>query len=255
MASILDALASLQKTPVPALLVVAGILLLLLGFVEQIGAIVRLPAARRTSAMVTGVLLLLSGVGLFIVPSLTTGPVQAQYAPVDARPPSDTGVSHVGLAVEPGGVHAIYRGTLSPGYDMGVNTSGGLTTWVHRDTSGICMVYPDDQDWGAVFVTVGRPRDPPRPSRDLSAFKRLALELRGANGGESVSIGIKSSSDPDDGSETKILVPGLTKTWTRHEWPLAKFSTADLRHIYVPVEFVFDGPGKTVCFRNVSYLP
>lgn len=255
MASILDALAGLQKTPVPALLVLAGILFLLLAFVEQIGAIVRLPPQRRTPAMITGVLLLLCGIALFVVPAVTSPPAQAQNPSVGAQPSSATEVSQARLVVEPGGVHPIYRDKLSSGYDMGVNTSGGVTTWVHRDSSGVCMNYPDGQEWGAVFVTVGKPLDPPRPSRDLSAFKKLTLELRGGSGGESVSIGIKSSSDPDDGSETKILVTGLTKTWTRHEWPLSAFSRADLRHVYIPVEFVFDGPAKMVCFRKVSYLP
>lgn len=255
MASILDALASLQKTPVPVLLILAGILFLLLAFVEQIGAIVKLPPQRRTPAMVTGVLLLLCGIALFILPAVTSPPAQAQNPSVVVHPSSDPEVRPVLPVVEPGGVHPIYRGKLSSGYDMGVNTSGGVTTWVYRDSSGVCMDYPDGQDWGAVFITVGKPRDPPRPARDLSAFRKLSLELRGGSGGESVSIGIKSSSNPDDGSESKVLVTGLTKTWTHFEWPLSSFSTADLRHVYVPVEFVFDGPAQKVCFREVSYLP
>lgn len=228
--------------------------MLLLGFVEQIGAVIRLPSHRRTSAIVTGVLLLICGAWLFILPTVAIRPGQAQNSSEKAASSSVASVSQV-LAVEPGGAHPIYKGKLSPGYDMAGNTSGGVTTWVHQDTSGVCMEYPHGQDWGAIFVTVGKPRTPPRPSRDLSTFKRIAVELRGGSGGESVAIGIKSSSDPDDGSETKMLVEDLTKYWTHYEWPLSEFSTADLHRIYVPVEFVFEGPGKTVCFRNVSYLP
>lgn len=251
MGEVVSALVSLQETPVPVLLVLAGILFLLLAFVEQIGAIVKLPPQRRTSALIVGALFVLCGVGLFALPAVTPAPAQAQNRsqtiPASQRPEAS--------ADNPSGAHPIYRDKLSSGYDMGVNTSGGITTWVHGDSSGVCMDYPEGQEWGAVFITVGKPRKPPRPSRDLSAFRRLSVEVRGGSGGESVSIGVKDSSDPDDGSETKILVAGLTTTWTRYEWPLSTFTTADLHHVYVPVEFVFDGPTKRVCFREVSYLP
>jgi hypothetical protein len=117
------------------------------------------------------------------------------------------------------------------------------------------MDYPSDQDWGAVFVTVGRSRIPPRPSRDLSGFKRLSVELRGAKGGESVSIGIKDATDPDDGSETKVEVPNITTEWKPYVLSLSQFSTVDLHRVHIPIEFVFDGPAKQVWFRDVSYLP
>lgn len=255
MAELLDAIARLQETPVPTVLVLAGVLFLLLAFVDQIGNILLLPPQRRKSACLAGIVLLIGGVSLYLLPAPTTTRAGAQSPQTGVEPSPPSPVRQNRLAVDPDSVHPVYREKLSSGYDVGVNTSGGLTDWVHRDASGICMDYPAGQEWGAVFITVGKPKDPPRPSRDLSAFKKLSLELRGATGGESVWIGIKDSSDPDDGSEIKKHVSGLTTTWTRYEWPLSEFFTADFRRVYVPVEFVFDGPAKKVCFRNVSYLP
>jgi len=118
------------------------------------------------------------------------------------------------------------------------------------------MAYPPGQSWGAVFITVGQPKDPPRPWKDYSSFRAISVDLRGEIGGESVEVGIKDSSDPDDGSETKILVPQLSTGWQTYEFPLSSFDTADLEKLYVVTEFVFAGPtSQTVYFRNVRYFP
>jgi exo-beta-1,3-glucanase (GH17 family) len=154
--------------------------------------------------------------------------------------------------------HWIYYGPrLAPGYDMGVNTSGGLTDWVTDMGGYMRMDYPGDQDWGAVFITVGPPEDPPRPSRDLSAYQTLSLELRGEVGGEDVWIGLKDNTDEDDGSETKIKVSGLTTDWQTITLPLSDFVTADPTRLYVVTEFVFEQgtPAETVYFRRIQYLP
>jgi exo-beta-1,3-glucanase (GH17 family) len=154
--------------------------------------------------------------------------------------------------------HWIYYGPmLACGYDMGVDTSEGRTDWV-RDMDGyMCMDYPSGQDWGAVFITVGPPRGFPRPGKDLSDYQWLSLELRGGSGGEVVSIGLKDNTDRDDGSETKIEVPDLTRKWQTETFELWRFRTADLRRLYVVIEFVFEPgtPPETVCFRRIRYLP
>lgn len=149
---------------------------------------------------------------------------------------------------------AIFVGdTLAPGYDMGVNTSGGRTSWVTVENGEICMAYPGGQ-WGAVFITVGKPKQPPRPGKDFSPYHQLSLELRGQTGGESVSIGIKDNNQPDDGSETKVTQAGLTTDWQPDTFPLSQFTGADLHNLYVVIEFVFADTPETVCARNIEYL-
>ncbi len=140
-------------------------------------------------------------------------------------------------------------------YDMGVDSSGQRRDWLETTEGAMKMAYPAGQSWGAVFITVGPPADPPRPWKDFSPFRTLSVELRGKNGGESVEIGIKDSSDPDDGSETKTLVSQLSSEWKTYEFLLSSFDSADLGELYVVAEFVFAGPtAQTVYFRNVRYL-
>jgi len=117
--------------------------------------------------------------------------------------------------------------------------------------------YPRGQDWGSVFITFGEPKASSRPGQDLSSYKTLSLELRGEKGGERVSVGLKDSSDRDDGRETKIPVSELTTDWSTFTFPLADFTTADLTKLYIVTEFVFEPsiPDETVCFRNIQYLP
>lgn len=70
-----------------------------------------------------------------------------------------------------------------------------------------------------------------------------------------MSIGIKDNTQPDDGTETKVPVYGLTTSWNPFTFPLSQFTGADLHNLYVVIEFVFAGTPETVCARNIQYLP
>lgn len=154
-------------------------------------------------------------------------------------------------------VRTIFDGRgLAAGYDMGVDSSSQRRDWLQQVGDGMMMAYPAGQAWGAVFITVGRPVDPPRPWKDFSSFHTLRVELRGQSGGEFVDIGMKDYADPDDGSESKVRVSNLSTDWRTYEFPLSSFATADLQRLYVPVEFVFSGLAQqTVYFRNVQFVP
>jgi hypothetical protein len=69
MKTFLEMLQMLQSTPVPNLLIIAGFIFLLLAFVGEIGAIIKLPKERQRWAGIVGALLLILGVGLSTVPS------------------------------------------------------------------------------------------------------------------------------------------------------------------------------------------
>lgn len=180
----------------------------------------------------------------------------------DATPTPLPTITPTPTSTPTGPSHIIYMGqTLASGYDMGINSSGGLTHWVTDMNGYMCMAYPPWQSWGAVFITFGPPTNPPRPGQNLSAYRFLSLELRGTEGGEDVLVGIKDNLDPDNGSETKYAAAAqhsLTTNWQTYTWPLADFYTADLTRLYVVTEFVFEWVGsdtETVCFRNIKYLP
>ncbi len=150
--------------------------------------------------------------------------------------------------------HAVYAGpTLSEGYDMGVDSENRDQAWATDLIGSMRLAYPGGQGWGAVFITFGPPVNPPRPYINLSAYNTLSVDLKGANGGEKVKIGIKDNTDLDNGLEAKEEVI-LTNTWQTYTFDLADFTTADLTKLYVVAEFVFEGAtARTIEFKNVIY--
>lgn len=174
-----------------------------------------------------------------------------------------SGVLQFGLAI--GGalfmgiVHAqqarldvLVAGKLTPGFEMGVNSSESKTNWLRSETGQLRMTYPSDQSWGAVFVTV-QGSAKPRPFRDMSVYNTLTIEMKGGLGGERLDIGIKSNGQPDNGTETKVPTR-LSSEWKSYDFRLEKFDNAELEKLYVVTEFVFSGPDPaTVYFRNISY--
>jgi len=65
---IMDLLTSLADTPVPNVLVIAGIVFLLLAVAGKVGANLSIPAQRQTMAAAIGTVLLLSGIAMFAIP-------------------------------------------------------------------------------------------------------------------------------------------------------------------------------------------
>jgi hypothetical protein len=153
----------------------------------------------------------------------------------------------------------IYKGTtFTQGYEVGVNTGNDLHNWVQNKQGAMCMAYPGNQDWGAVFITFGKSdaQAEQRAGQNLSAYQTLSFDLKGEHGGEYLSIGLKDKADADDGSERKYSVT-VTNGWRTYTFPLSDFDTADLTQLYIVTEFVFEPetPAETVCFRNIQYLP
>ena len=123
------------------------------------------------------------------------------------------------------------------------------------------MAYPSGQSWGAVFLTVGKPTDPPRPWKDFSEFGVLSVDARGEQGGERIQVGIKTATNPDDGEE-KLFDLSLTREYAWHDISLSSFASsrmvipADLSRLYVVCEFVFAGNRpQTIYVRNARYTP
>lgn len=152
-------------------------------------------------------------------------------------------------------------GQLAAFYDAGVDSSERRRDWLSAADGGLKMAYPSGQEWGAVFVTVGKPVDPPRPWKDFSQFTTLSIRLRGERGGEELEIGVKTPSDPDDGSERKVRLT-LDRDYRQYNIPLSDFASRrflvpnDLTRLYVVCEFVFAGHGaQTIYVDSIQYLP
>jgi|GEM_PF-4037541 len=69
MSTILETLQALQNSPVPNLLVIAGCIFIFLAFVGRFGAFVELPPQRQKMGGILGAVLLMIGIGLFVVPN------------------------------------------------------------------------------------------------------------------------------------------------------------------------------------------
>ena len=145
------------------------------------------------------------------------------------------------------------NGSLASGFGMGVNTSENNTAWVKKVADAQVMEYPGGT-WGAVFVTIGNPvKLGKRPFKDISAFTAITIELKGAKG-KTILIGLKSNTDNDDGSETKVPIQILNNEWNVYTIKLDKFESADTKHIYVIPEFVFDDQPQTITVRNIQFI-
>lgn len=145
-------------------------------------------------------------------------------------------------------------GLPAAGLDVFVNTDRQRTDWLSVAPDGALAAYPSGQQFGFVaYVLAGDSTPGRRPQDDLSPFRIVKLQLRGAIGGESVEVGIKDNTDPDDGSEVKRAVT-VTAAWQDYEFSLTGFSTADPKRLYVLFELVFSGAtGRSVYFRDVRY--
>lgn len=178
----------------------------------------------------------------------TISHVYAQLTPLPTTPPPPPPCST-------GDIYIASVRKLCPGYNMGVDDSKQNRNWLEDMGDYMRMTYPDGLEWGTVFVTVGKPRDPPRSSQDFSTFRSLSIDLKSEKSGDTIEVGIKDNTDPDDGSETKSQVE-LTTEWKTYTFPLDKFNTAAPTRLYVVAEFVFSGSNaKTIYFRNIKYLP
>ncbi len=92
-----------------------------------------------------------------------------------------------------------------------------------------------------------------RPSLDFSAFDQLQLEMKGDVAGETVSVHIKDSLDPDDGSQTDIEI-AITDQWQTYNIDLDRFKNADLGQLHVAAGFLFGREPKSFSIRNIRFL-
>jgi exo-beta-1,3-glucanase (GH17 family) len=151
------------------------------------------------------------------------------------------------------------QGRLLANYSVGVDTSGRQRAWFSTVKDSLEMAYPPDQRWGAVFITVGEPTNPPRPWKDFSDFDSVVFELRGEKGGETIGIAIKDPGDQNDGREA-IVPLMLGSEFRTFEIPLSRFASEQLTipgglsRLNVVLQFLFTGPRpQTIYARNIRY--
>lgn len=151
----------------------------------------------------------------------------------------------------------VFVGTrLETPFNLGIDTNAHRRHWLTASPGVLTMAYPPGQQWGAMFITVGKPVRPGhRPSIDLSRYRSFTVDLRAAANGQRVRLGIKDRSQPDNGGEITVEET-LTTNWTTIALPLPLFANVDRRHLYAVFEVVFQGTApETVQLRNLRYSP
>jgi len=145
---------------------------------------------------------------------------------------------------------------LEKPFDLSIDTDRQQRHWLTATPGVLTMAYPARQQWGAMFITAGRPSPPGhRQSIDLSRYRSLTVQLRARTSGQRVRLGIKDRSQPDNGGEITVEET-LTTHWSTVTLPLSLFANVDLSHLYIVFELVFQGSApETVDLRDLRYAP
>lgn len=150
-------------------------------------------------------------------------------------------------------ISLLINGEESTGFDIRYAASGLFPNYLTKEKDYLVMEYPaNSYDWASAYFAVdalnGRVEE-----MDFSAFSKIVIEMKGANGGEVIDIGMKDINDPPDGSESKIKIE-LTNEWKVYEFETEQFVTANKERIMVPLAFVFEGPvGRKIHVKSVQF--
>jgi hypothetical protein len=146
-------------------------------------------------------------------------------------------------------------GQLVGDYDLLVNTDRGRTEWLTLASDGLQAAYPSGQVWGFIGCVVrGNSTLGSRSGVDLGGYRSLQLQIK-ATSNVDVQVGLKDTTDPDTGVESRRSV-SVTTSWQTVSFNLTDFSTADLSRIYMLFEVVFAGSNaQTVVLRDVRFVP
>jgi hypothetical protein len=157
----------------------------------------------------------------------------------------------------------VYVGTnLSPGFTRFQFTGAEESDWVTDEHGAMKCSYDSNQGWGTAFIVAGQMANVGnRTTMAASPNDYLCVDLKGQYGGETVNIGVKTDTDPDDGKQPGFDIESLTKTWKTYRIPLTAFvkppdyPATRLSHLYVvfSVNFKPGVPAETVWYRNVKY--
>ena len=85
--------------------------------------------------------------------------------------------------------------------------------------------------------------------------ERLQLELRGADGGETLVIAVRDNRDSYCGVANRV-VRTLSSNWQTFSFVLSRFASEDPNNLWAVLQLDFEGDNtRSVFLRNVQYLP
>ena len=118
----------------------------------------------------------------------------------------------------------------------------------------LAVNYRGGDNWAFLYVTAGPIEvSVGKHALDYSRFDRIRLELKRNLGCEDLRLVLKDAEDPDDGSQTDVLLE-LSDDWATYDYPLSLFTDADLTQLNVVTGFLMLGEPCSLSVRDVTYL-
>ncbi|MCE7986308.1 MAG: hypothetical protein DYG89_34475 [Caldilinea sp. CFX5] len=179
-------------------------------------------------------------------PSSTTA-LTLTVTPAPLLPTPSSAISSTGIT--------LYDGSLGQEYVLNIANASNQYDWLHDDNGTLRADFLANQAWAAVYITVGdqQPEGKRTQAIDLSGCHTLTVDLRAGQDNVEVMVGIKDTTDKDNGQETRIPVR-LTTTWQTLPIPLLQFKSADLQQVYLPFQLVYLQSSETTVFIDNIYI-
>ena len=137
-------------------------------------------------------------------------------------------------------------------YEMGHGGANNVLIKVVQGIDEISFFIPK-LEWAVVYLRNPSNVQAEKPTKDFSSYNSIKLELKGETEGDTVFIAIKDATDLDDGSETQIPIR-LSSEWKTYEVELSEFKTANLKELFVVVNFIFYDKAQNISVRNIEYV-
>ncbi len=132
---------------------------------------------------------------------------------------------------------------MQPG-DIWIDSANGPSALSIEDTgNGFKVTLASYGTWA--FVGVAYAPGEPSTGYNLTGYTYLHFKIRGDGTipDNVIKVGMKDTTDPNNGSETKIGLTGITDQWKTFEIPISSFATLDPNYVKIFAEFVIEEPG------------
>ncbi len=117
-----------------------------------------------------------------------------------------------------------------------------ITSWIDGSQNGWTM-------WGAVIKSPGNNNFGFREYIDLSDYSQLIFDIKTDPSHPvpdgCLKVSVKDSTDPDDGTETKLAVNGITTEWQTKKYDLSSITTLSKTNAFLMFEFVIEAGTPT----------
>jgi hypothetical protein len=145
----------------------------------------------------------------------------------------------------------IYNKNLMPGFDIGIDDSQKQRDWLIDRVSFFEMKYPNNLDWGCVFIVTGAVPFDSSVYEDFSYYKSFSIDLKGDKGGEYLGVSLEENAFS---SRYIAKISSLSTSWRTCSFSLKNFADLNLSKLRVVTKFLLLGnESQTIYFKNIKF--